>query len=60
MLQTDVVYNQMPPSFPQDAVYLSSRNSDLTQENQDLKQQIAQLKDSITKLGGRTPDGMAA
>ncbi|GFO11596.1 kinesin-like protein [Plakobranchus ocellatus] len=54
----DARYRQLLEESIQDAVYLSSRNSDLTQENQMLKQQIAEMKDVITKLGGTIPDSV--
>ncbi|GFR61522.1 kinesin-like protein [Elysia marginata] len=54
----DSRYRQLLEESIQDAVYLSSRNSDITQENQLLKQQIAEMKDVITKLGGTIPDSV--
>ncbi|XP_074651928.1 kinesin-like protein KIF13A [Tubulanus polymorphus] len=39
----------------QDAIFLSTRNNELTQENIDLKQQLAVMKDQISQLGGRVP-----
>jgi len=35
----------------QDAVYLSSRNQELSDENQSLKQEIAELKDKVSMAG---------
>ncbi|RUS85476.1 hypothetical protein EGW08_006752 [Elysia chlorotica] len=54
----DSRYRQLLEESIQDAVYLSSRNSDISQENQLLKQQIAEMKDVITKLGGTIPDSV--
>jgi len=51
----DQRYRALLEDSIQDAVYLSSRNTDLTQDNTDLKHKIAQLKDVITKLGGQIP-----
>ncbi|XP_012936712.1 chromosome-associated kinesin KIF4A [Aplysia californica] len=56
----DQRYRQLLEDSIQDAVYLSSRNNDLTEENQHLKHQIAQLKDVITKLGGKLPETMSS
>lgn len=52
----DQRYRQLLENSIQDAVFLSSRNSELTEENQNLRQQIAEMKDAITKLGGRIPE----
>ncbi|KAJ8298132.1 hypothetical protein KUTeg_024663 [Tegillarca granosa] len=52
----DQRYRQLLEDSIQDAVFLSSRNSELTEENQNLRQQIAEMKDAITKLGGRIPE----
>lgn len=37
----------------QDAIFLSSRNSELTQENQGLRQEMAELKDRLAMAEGR-------
>lgn len=51
----DQRYRQLLEDAIQDAVFLSSRNSELQEENQSLRQQNAEMRDSITKLGGRLP-----
>ncbi|KAK7096714.1 kinesin-2b-like [Littorina saxatilis] len=51
----DQRYRKLLEDCIQDAVFLSSRNSDLTTENQSLKQQIAEMKDVVTRLGGKIP-----
>lgn len=51
----DQRYRQLLEDAIQDAVFLSSRNTELQEENQSLRQQNAEMRDSITKLGGRLP-----
>ncbi|XP_021340349.1 kinesin-like protein KIF21A [Mizuhopecten yessoensis] len=53
----DQRYRQLLEDSIQDAVFLSSRNNELTEENGELKQSVAEMKDVITKLGGRIPSG---
>lgn len=44
-------YRQLLEDAIQDAVYLSSRNSEIQQENVALRQQVAALKDKISRTG---------
>ncbi|XP_022091493.1 kinesin-like protein FLA10 [Acanthaster planci] len=45
-------YRSLLEDAIQDAVFLSSRNSELEQENQALKQEIAEYKDKLSMMGG--------
>ncbi|XP_038055718.1 kinesin-like protein FLA10 [Patiria miniata] len=45
-------YRSLLEDAIQDAVFLSSRNSELEQENQALKHEIAEFKDKISMMGG--------
>ncbi|KAL8593853.1 hypothetical protein ACOMHN_018065 [Nucella lapillus] len=54
----DQRYRKLLEDCIQDAVFLSSRNSDLTEENQSLKQQVGELKDVVTKQGGKIPSSI--
>lgn len=51
-------YRSLLEDAIQDAVFLSSRNSELVDENQQLRQQINEMKDVVTKLGGRLPSSV--
>ena len=44
-------YVHLVNSSVQDAIFLSTRNEQVTRENQALKQEIAELKDALTMKG---------
>jgi len=51
-------YRSLLEDSIQDAVYLSSRNQELSDENQNLKQELAEMKDKLSMASGRptSPD----